>query len=134
MVLALHCQVCSLSNRGCLTDDPSSACMSECTRRVANICGRCWRRLVDPWGRILCALPGRARHDSPCGDEADFHVESPPAFCTMAAQLRFLQFCFEGLNGFRGPMAPSTLPATSRPYIESGVSWKLSRVPCTLPV
>ena len=86
MVLSLHCQVCSLSNRDCLTDDPS------------------------------------------------FHVESPPAFCTMAAQLRFLQFCFEGLNGFRGPMAPSTLPATSRPYIESGVSWKLSRVPCTLPV
>jgi hypothetical protein len=41
---------------------------------------------------------------------------------------------FNGLKGFGAPLAPSTLPATSRPYIESSVAWKSFRVPCTLPV
>ncbi len=41
---------------------------------------------------------------------------------------------FSGLKSLGGPVSPSTLPATSRPYIESSVVWKSRCVPCTLPV
>jgi len=43
-----------------------------------------------------------------------------------------VHFTFDDLNGRGAPVAPSTLLATSRPYIDSSVSWNVARVFCTL--